>query len=127
MKLLFASLALGVALAAWVAWTLGGSSGGCALLGALAGLALGTGGIVWQRRLLAVKPAAAMNAFVLVFLAKIFFVLVGALALRAGGHDWVSFAVAFPIAVLWSTSTGWVGALEPAARGAREVQGASDA
>jgi len=62
-----------------------------------------------------------MNAFVLTFLAKLLVVVVGTLTLRAAGHDWVAFAVAFPIAVLWSTSTGWIGAQGLSARGAGEA------
>ena len=117
MKLLLASLALGVATAAWVSWTLGGATGAGTLIGALSGLALGTGGILWQRRLLAVGSKQALNAFVLTFLAKLLVVVAGAMALRAAGGfaDWIGFAVAFPTAVLWSTCTGWFGAL-PAVR-----------
>jgi hypothetical protein len=112
MKLLLASLALGVVAAAGVSWTLGGATGSGALIGAWSGLALGSGGILWQRWLLAAGSKHALNAFVLFFLAKLMLVLGGALALRASGFaDWVAFVVAFPTAVVWSTCTGWVGAL----------------
>jgi hypothetical protein len=118
MKLLYLSLAFGALVAAFVAWRLavsmGDPVGAGALFGALSGLGLGAGGILWQRHLLASgESRRAMTVFAIAFLVKLVFVLGVALALRYGGYellDWTAFLVAFPIAVMWTTCTGWIGA-----------------
>ena len=127
MKLLYYSLALGALAATYVAWRLaaplgdgvGDAVGAGALLGALSGLGLGAGAIVWQRHLLQRDSNKAMTVFVLAFLFKLVFVTVVALFLRYGEvafADWTAFLVAFPIAVLWTTCTGWIGAFQPVRR-----------
>ncbi len=117
MKLLTLALTVGVLAAAMAAWRLGGAVGAGALFGALSGLGLGAGAIAWQRHLLRTRPERAMTVFVLAFLAKLVFVTATAMILRFGEVqlvDWTAFLVAFPIAVVWTTCTGWIGAFQPA-------------
>lgn len=93
-----------LAVAAVVAWRLGGTLG----TGVLAGFALGAGfsglGMLYQKHVLATRPERALVAFSISFLAKLFVLLVGALAFRyveaaAVRVDWRSFLVAFAAAV----------------------------
>ncbi len=108
---LYLGLLVGNALAAGVALNLGGSSGAGALLGFVLGSLLGLLGAALQRRALARRPAAAMNLFVALFLAKLALLAAGGLCLRfsatlAARFDWTSYLVGFAAAVVWVTVLG---------------------
>lgn len=119
MKLLYTSLALGALAALVVAWRFGDARGTGVLLGAFSGLTLSGAAIAWQRQLLTTNPGRAMTVFGIAFLVKLAFLVTTALVLRLReitAVDWVTFLVSFPIAVVWTTCTGWVGAFQPMRR-----------
>lgn len=114
MKLFTFSLLAGIAGAFVAAATLGGTLGMGALVGALLGLLISAVAVVKQRHALLTEPRQAMNIFVLASLVKLVAVGVGGALLRyvdvlAARADWMSFLIAFPIAVLWLTSLGALG------------------
>lgn len=113
MKLYTFSLVAGIAGAFVAAWSLGGTQGAGALVGALLGLGISAVAVMKQRHALLTNPRQAMNIFVLASLLKLVVVGVGGALLRyvevlAVRADWMSFLIAFPIAVLWLTSLGAV-------------------
>jgi hypothetical protein len=96
---------LGAAVAAVVAWQLGGTLGSGVLAGYLLGAGLSGLGSLYQRQVLLVRPADSLRAFALAFGAKLVAVLLGSLAFRfvepcARRADWRSFLVAFAFAVV---------------------------
>ena len=102
-RLSIASLAA-LAVAAVVAWRLGGTLGS----GVLAGFLLGAGfsglGMLYQRHVLLTRPERAFIALGISFLAKLLVLLIGGLAFRyveaaAARADWRSFLVSFVTAV----------------------------
>jgi len=111
MKLFSTSLVTGILGACVAAWALGGTLGAGALVGALLGLGISAVAVAKQRHALLHDPKQALNIFVLASLVKLVAVGVGGALLRyvdvlAARADWVSFLIAFPIAVLWLTSLG---------------------
>ena len=114
MKLFTYSLVAGIAGAFVAAWALGGTQGMGALVGALLGLLISAVAVVKQRHALLNDPRQAMTIFALASLLKLLAIGVGGALLRyvdvlAARADWMSFLIAFPIAVLWLTSLGAVG------------------
>jgi hypothetical protein len=96
---------LGLALAATIAWWVGGSLGTGILCGCACGEIVTGAGLAWQRRVLAVRPKRLMLAATASFLIKLATILVATLALRAldaGAEivDWRGFLVAFPAAAV---------------------------
>ena len=103
MRLSLASF-LGFALAAFVAWQLGGRVGTGVLGGYLLGAGMSGLGVLYQRHMLITRPKQVLTALVVSFLAKLVALLLGALAFRfipqlAEVADWRSFLVAFAAAV----------------------------
>ena len=105
MKLMFPGTLCAVAVAAVVAWRLGGAEG----VGVGVGVAMGAGismlGHEWQQHALRTRPEAAMRAMLVGFLFKLAVVLSGALAFRylepvAARVDWRAFVLAFAAGVL---------------------------
>jgi hypothetical protein len=90
----------GLALAAALAWFLGGSLGRGVMAGFLCGATVTGVCLAWQRHVLAFQPERLVLTAVSGFLLKLAAVLAGALALRfidsdAEVADWRSFLVAF--------------------------------
>ena len=96
---------LGLALAASIAWWIGGSLGAGIIAGFASGEIITAACLAWQRRVLAVRPKKLMLAATVSFLIKLACILVVTLALRAldGAAeivDWRGFLVAFPAAAV---------------------------
>ncbi|MCZ6597095.1 MAG: hypothetical protein O7B99_05615 [Planctomycetota bacterium] len=96
---------LSVALAALLAWRVGGDVGVGILGGFLLGASLSGFGIAWQLRLLRTSPRHVFRATVVTFLLKLGFLMGAALVLRffeplARHADWRAFLVAFAAGVL---------------------------
>ena len=105
MKLLVPGTLCATAIAAAVAWRLGGPEGVGVAVGATAGAGISLIGHQWQQHALRTRPEKAMGAMVLGFLVKLAVVLLGALAFRfvepaAATCDWRAFVLAFAAGVL---------------------------
>lgn len=103
MRLSLTSL-LALAVAAVVAWRLGGRLGAGVMAGFLLGAGMSGLGVLYQRHVLLTRPDRTLMALAVSFLAKLVVVLLGALAFRyvepvARTADWQSFLVAFAAAV----------------------------
>ena len=77
MKLLYLAMLAGLPLAGVVAWRMGGAQGAGTFLGAAVAIAIGISSIAWQEHLLRRRPALAMHAMVIGFLAKMLALLFG--------------------------------------------------
>ena len=105
MKLLFPGTLCAMAIAAVVAWRLGGPEGVGVGVGATMGAGISLLGHEWQRHALRTRPEKAMQAMVVGFLFKLAVVLMGALAFRfiepvGAACDWRTFLLAFAAGVL---------------------------
>jgi len=95
---------VGLAVAAAVAWQLGGRLGAGVLGGYLLGAGMSGLGVLYQRHMLLTRPERVFSALVVSFLAKLVALLLGGLAFRflapvAEVADWRSFLIAFAGAV----------------------------
>ena len=105
---LFGAL-LVIAVAAPVAWRLGGAYAGGIAVGVVLGGGLTLAFLAWQRRLAAVAPARVMQALVVGMLLKLFVMLAVVLLLRfeeslGSRFDWTSFLVSFAAATVLVTA-----------------------
>jgi hypothetical protein len=96
---------LAIALAAPVAWRLGGAHAGGIVAGVLLGGGLTLGFAAWQRHLITRAPRRVMQAVAAGLLCKLFALLAGVLLLRfveplGARCDWQSFLVAFAAAAV---------------------------
>jgi hypothetical protein len=96
---------LGFALAASIAWWVGGSLGNGIFAGATCGEIVTGACLAWQRRVLALAPKRLMLAATASFLIKLACILAATLSIRAldGAAeivDWRGFLVAFPAAAV---------------------------
>jgi|SoiMethySBSTD1v2_1073268.scaffolds.fasta_scaffold1087689_2 hypothetical protein len=101
----------GLAVAAGIAWRLGGAVGTGVLGGYLMGASLSALGVAWQHHLLRTRPERVFSATVGVFVLKLAVLLCAALAFRyvepaARQVDWRSFLVAFAAGVLLVIALG---------------------
>lgn len=99
------SILIGLVVAAFIAWQLGGSMGVGVLGGYLLGASLFAVGAGWQRNVVREKPERSMQTLVLLALGKLFVILISYLVLRFvdGASDHVhpkGFLLAFVAAVL---------------------------
>lgn len=129
MRLCLASF-LGLAVAAAVAWQLGGRLGAGALGGYLLGAGMSGLGVLYQRHTLLTRPERSFSAFLVSFLAKLAALLLGGLAFRflqpvAEVADWRSFLIAFAAAVALVLPVGTWEAASALRRRARTVEGPS--
>ena len=105
MKLILPGTLCTMALAAVVAWRVGGTEGVGVAVGASMGAGISMLGHQWQQHALRTRPARAMNAMMVGFLFKLAVVTLGALAFRfiepaAAVCDWRSFLLSFAAGVL---------------------------
>jgi hypothetical protein len=110
-----------LALAAVVAWRLGGTAGGGVLAGALLGVSFTGLGALHLRHTIRTRPERGLAAFGLSFLFKLAIVVAGALAFRyvdaaALRADWRTFLIAFAACAALLVPLGALDAL----RGAQE-------
>jgi len=122
MKLITLGTLCSMALGVVVAWRLGGAEG----VGVAVGVAMGAGisllGHQWQQHMMRTRPAKAMSAMMVGFLAKLAVVTVGALAFRyiepAGAAcDWRTFILSFAAGVLTVMVLGTIDAARSLKRG----------
>jgi hypothetical protein len=109
-RLSLATLA-GLALAAGIAWRIGGALGTGVLGGYLVGAFLSAFGVAWQNHLLRTNPAKVFTATVSVFLLKLAVLLGAALAFRyveaaSAQVEWRAFLVAFAAGVVLVLAIG---------------------
>jgi hypothetical protein len=102
---------VGLALAAAIAWRLGGASGTGILAGYLSGASLSALGSMWQNQLLRTNPAKVLAATVSVFLVKLALLSAAAVLFRyveplARQVNWRAFLVAFAAGVVVVTGAG---------------------
>ncbi len=102
---------VGLALAAAIAWRVGGASGTGVLAGYLTGASLSALGSMWQNQLLRTNPAKVLAATVCVFLVKLALLCVAAVLFRyveplARQVDWRAFLVAFAAGVVIVIAAG---------------------
>ncbi|MCA8979483.1 MAG: hypothetical protein H6831_07355 [Planctomycetes bacterium] len=105
MKLLLPGTLCTTALAAFVAWRIGGTEGVGVAVGATMGAGISLLGHQWQQHALRTRPERAMQAMMVGFLFKLAIVTLGALAFRflepaAAVCDWRSFLLSFAAGVL---------------------------
>ena len=107
---------LALALAAGVAWRLGGTAGGGVLAGALLGVGFTGLGAMYQLHTLRTRPQRSLAAFTVSFLFKLAIVLAGGLAFRyidaaALRADWQTFLIAFAACAVVLLPLGMLDAL----------------
>jgi uncharacterized membrane protein len=130
-RLTLASLTV-FAVAAILAWRLGGALGGGVLAGYLLGAGFSGLGVLYQRHTLLTRPEATFQAFTVAFLAKLVVLVLGALTFRfvevaAARADWRSFLIAFAVAVAVIVPLGSFDLLQALRRRSPELPAESEA
>lgn len=126
MSRLTAASLVGLAVAGFVAWRLGGALGGGVLAGFLLGASLSGLGCLHQRHVLRTRPEHVMQAVAATFALKLVVLVLGGLAFRylepaAARVDWRGFLVAYAAAVALVLPFGALDVARSLARPARPI------